>query len=158
MVAGLSTGSIIAMAMDFSIWPRYYTPPTPPQPASAETEATPPASGTAPTTELVDKVPDEESVDDSAGEIEPTVKDNLQNDGAPLQQKQQEEDESNNKQSTAIVNGVPRDSDENRKDSKSEEKKTSLVHPVPADEEGDGDVPKTILQTAQQTPNDASLE
>lgn len=146
MVAGLSTGSIIAMAMDFSIWPRYYTPPPPAQQQQtpSKSEADQPAQRTSPspTTELVDKVPDETSAEESVEQG--TKKDQIEDEEEPAV-------EATEQASTAIVNVVP-DDDEGTSsaDNKTEETKTSsLVHPVPADDDESEDIPKTLLQTAQ---------
>ena len=69
---------------------------------------------------------------------------------------------------TALVNGV-QSSDNQEEDDTSNEKKTttsSLVHPVPTnddvngedgDDEGDGEIPKTLLETARQGSTDSSL-
>ena len=75
---------------------------------------------------------------------------------------------------TALVNGVP--SSGNQEEDTSDNKKTttttttsSLVHPVPTnddvnnigdgdgDDEGDGEIPKTLLETARQGSTDSSL-
>jgi len=166
LVAGLSTGSIIAMAMDFSIWPRVYVPfkATALPPDSQETsepqqnidevvenkpQLSPPSQRTAsPTTDLVDGVPDDNDdvITDKMSKIEVTS-----------------EDEVNVKETTAIVNGVPSDDldgDDIPKEEVVAEKKTSsLIHPVPTndDETDDGEIPKTLLETARQGSNDSSV-
>ena len=181
MVAGLSTGAIIAMAMDFSIWPRTYLPPPPeptpdqdqtplntqqvsegePDTLAAKPEGSaevPPEASTVPDTLSPAPVLEEPVSPKITRDAEPTESTSSPTsdlvDGVP------EEDGSSQEQ-TDLVNSVPDDDDDDDDDAcdsssgkDPEKKSSSLIHPVPTDDDvgnSDEDEDEEIPRTLLET-------
>lgn len=154
MVAGLSTGSIIAMAMDFSMWPRVYDvmKVQPKEEDSSEKVVETNEDNENLTTALVHKSSEEEEATPEMNQQH-----GVENDEEVDQVKTDEEhplptevDTADETPVTKLTQPVPDEEDEggipDEEDKTSKQQTTSIVSPVP-----DNDTPpKTLLEKAQE--------